>query len=100
MGHEVGLDDGWQHRDPVLVSLTPAHDDLVGVEVHVLDPQPTALEHPEPGPVEQTTHQTWHAVELSEHGADLLAGQDDWQALRGASRGRRRRAMGDRAPAR
>src|SRR2546428_12373942 len=81
MGREVGLDDGWQDRDPVLVALAPTHDNLVGVEVHVLDPQPTALEHPEPGPVEQTTHQTWHAVELPEHGADLLAGQDDWQAL-------------------
>src|SRR2546428_3731778 len=81
MGHEVGLDDGWQHRDPVLVSLTPAHDDLVGVEGPVLDPPPTALERPEPGPVEQTTHQAWHAVELSGRGAGLLAGQDGWQAL-------------------
>src|SRR6266481_7431202 len=45
VGHQVGLDDSGQHRDPILVAFAAAHDDLVGVEVYILDAQPTALEH-------------------------------------------------------
>jgi len=65
---EVGLGGGGEHRDPILVALAAADDDLVGGEVDVLDAEPAALEHPELGAVEQAGHEARHAVELLEHG--------------------------------
>jgi hypothetical protein len=52
VAHQIRLDGGGQHRDPVLLALGVPHGDLVGREVDVLHAQPAALEPAEPGPVE------------------------------------------------
>ena len=65
----------------VLVSPAAADDDLVGGEVGVLDAEPAPLEHAEAGAVEQAGHEARYAVELLEHGADLVAAEDDGQPL-------------------
>jgi len=44
MPDEVGLHGGGQHRHAVTVALAGPHDDLVGGEVHVLDPEVGAFE--------------------------------------------------------
>lgn len=49
MSPEIYLGDGGEHRDPVLVALAAANDDLAGGEVDVLDSEPAALENPAPG---------------------------------------------------
>jgi hypothetical protein len=79
VAHQLRLRDRRQHRDSILVALPTADHDLVAGEVHVLDPQATALEHPEARPVEQAGHEPRHAVQLLKQGADLGAGQDDGQ---------------------
>ena len=76
---EVRLDHLRKHRDAVLVALPGPDDDLVGGEVHVLD---ATLENPQAGAIEQAGHEPRRALELLEHGADLLASQDDGQTLR------------------
>jgi len=78
---EVRLGDAREHGDPVLVALAAADDDLVGGEVDVLDAEPAALEHPEPGTVEQAGHEARHAVEPLEHGANLLTRENDGEPL-------------------
>ena len=40
------------------------------------------LEHPEPGAVEQAGHEAWHPLEPLEHGANLVARQENRQPLR------------------
>ena len=78
---QIGLGHGRQHRDAILVALAATDDDLVRGEVDVLDAEPAALEHPEPGPVQQAGHEAGHPLEPLEHGAHLVAGEDDRQAL-------------------
>jgi hypothetical protein len=78
---EVGLGGGGEHRDPILVAFAAADDDLVGGEVDVLDSEPAAVEHPEPGAVGQAGQKVGHAVEPLEHGAYLVAREDDGQPL-------------------
>ena len=53
------------------VALAAADHDLVGGEVNILDAEPAALEHPEPGAVEQAGHEVRHTVEPLEHPAHL-----------------------------
>src|SRR5262245_64212548 len=79
MPSEVTLDDRGKHRDPILVALAAANDDLVRGEVDVLDPEPAAFEDPEPGSIEQAGHETRHALEPIEDGSDLFTAEDDWQ---------------------
>jgi hypothetical protein len=81
MAPQVGLDDAREHGDPALVALVAADNDLVAREIQVLDAEPTALEHPEAGTVEQAGHEARHPVEAVEHGADLLPRENDGQAL-------------------
>ena len=78
---EIRVGHGRQHRNAILVALAAADDDLVGGEVDVLDSEPAALEHPEPGAVEQAGHEARHPVEPLEHGAYLVAREDDRQPL-------------------
>jgi hypothetical protein len=63
-------------------TLAATDDELVGVEVDVLGAEPAALEHPEPGAVEQAGHEAGHPLEPLEHGADLVARQNNRQPLR------------------
>src|SRR5262245_66605802 len=77
MPSEVTLDDRGKHRDPILVALAAANDDLVRGEVDVLDPEPAAFEDPEPGSIEQAGHETRHALEPIEAGSGLLMVWDE-----------------------
>src|SRR5207247_6677047 len=78
---EIGLGHGRQHCNAILVALAATDDDLVGGEVDILDAEPAALEHAEPGAIEQAGHEARHAVEPLEHGAYLVAREDDGQPL-------------------
>lgn len=79
MADEFGLDHPREHGDPVFVALAAADDDLIAGEVDVLDTEPATLEHPQPRPVQQASHEVRHALESLEHGADLIAREDDGQ---------------------
>jgi hypothetical protein len=78
---EILPGDGGQHRDPVLVALAAADDDLVGGEVHVLHPKPAALEHPESGAIEQVCHQLRGPVEPLEQCANFVSREYDGHVL-------------------
>ena len=64
MPRQVGGDDGRQRRDAVLVALAAADHDLVAAEVHVLHPQPRALEETQARAVEEQGHEPRRAVDL------------------------------------
>jgi hypothetical protein len=66
-----GLDDGRQHRDPVLVAPCASNNELLGAEVDVLNPELAALQDTKARAVEQGRHEAGHAAEPLEHGADL-----------------------------
>ena len=74
---KVGLGHRGQHRHAVLVALAAADEHLIRRQIHVLDSKSTALEHAETRPVEQAGHEPGHALELLEHRAHLVPGQDD-----------------------
>ena len=63
----------------MVIALAPADDDLIGGEVEVLHAEPAALEHPQARSVEQARHEAGRAIESLEHGADLVAGENDRQ---------------------
>ena len=79
---EVTLDRRRQHRPAVLVALAASNHNQVGAEVHVLHAETTALEDAEAGAVEQAGHESRRAGEPLEQGPPLVAGENDWQALR------------------
>jgi hypothetical protein len=66
----------------VLVTLAAPDDDLVGCEVDVLDPEAAAFEDAKTSAVQQAHHDTRRPAEALDHGADLLAGEDNGQARR------------------
>jgi hypothetical protein len=78
---QIRLGDGWEHREPIFVALAATDGDLIGGEVDVLGAEPATLEHPEPSAVEQAGHEARHPLEPLEHGADFVAGEDDWQPV-------------------
>ena len=75
------LDDAREHGDAVLVALAAAYHDLVASEVDVLDAQATALQHTQPGAVEETSQEAGSSVQPLHHRADLLAREDHGQPL-------------------
>jgi hypothetical protein len=79
MAEKPGLGHGREHGDAVLVALAAADEDLISGEVHVLHAEPAALEHPQACSVEQARHEAGRAIESLEHGADLVAGENDGQ---------------------
>ena len=64
-----------------MVGLTPPDDDLVHLEVDVLDSQATAFEQAQAGAIEKGGHEPGRAVQLGDHRAHLVAGEDDGEAL-------------------
>ncbi len=79
MAEKPGLGHGREHGDPVLIALAAADEDLIGGEVDVLHAEPAALEHPQACSVEQACHEAGRAIQSLEHGADLVAGENDGQ---------------------
>jgi hypothetical protein len=51
-------------------------------EVDVLGAEPATLEHRESGAVQRAGHEAGRPLELLEHGVNLVADEDDRQALR------------------
>ena len=51
MARERRLHRRRKHGHPILVALAAAHHDLIAREVHILDAQVAAFEHPQPGAV-------------------------------------------------
>ena len=73
-----------QHRDAVLGALAVPDDDEVRREVDVLDAQVRGFEKAEAGAIEEQRHEARHALELLEHGPDLVTREHDGQPLRPA----------------
>jgi hypothetical protein len=71
-----------QHRPAVLGALPAANDDLPPLEVHVLDPEPQALEKPEPAAVEKHRDESRSAVELVKDASHFLTREHDRNPLR------------------
>jgi len=72
MPGQLRVDDGRQRRDAVLVSLAGADGDLMPGEVDVLNPQPSALEQPQAGAIQQDGHETGSTAKLADDGAPRL----------------------------
>src|SRR3989442_1543963 len=53
MSGEVGLHHAREHGHAILVTLAPAHHDLISGEIDVLDAQAAAFEQAKPGSVQQ-----------------------------------------------
>jgi hypothetical protein len=66
-----------QHGDAVALALSVPHEDLAGVELHVLDPQSQAFQEAETGAVEEAGDQVMGAVHLRQHAASLFTVEDD-----------------------
>ena len=79
---QVCLHRGRQHGGAILMPLAVADGELVRCEVHVLHPQATAFQQPQPGAIQQDRHEPRDAIEALEDGADLLARHDDGEPLR------------------
>ena len=73
MSLERRPDRDGQERRAVFPALPTAHDDLVGIEVDVLHPQPDALEETEARAVKEHDHESVGTLKSEEHGADLVA---------------------------
>jgi hypothetical protein len=65
----------------VLATLSIANPQLVTVEVQVLHAKARALEHAQPGSVEQRAHQTGHSFHLFKHRLHFVARQDHRQSV-------------------
>jgi hypothetical protein len=77
---QVGDHDRGQRRGPILVALSPAHHDLVAREIDTLHPHARGLEETKASSVQQDRHQAVNASELTDDGADFVAGQHHGQA--------------------
>ena len=77
-----------QDGDAVLAALAVVHGELEAEEVHVLDPEPAALEQAQAGAVHEGAHEPGHAAQLPKDCVDLLAREHERQArgLLGAGR--------------
>ena len=80
MSRQVGDHDRRQRRGPVFVALSPAHYDLVAREIDVLHPHARGLEETKASSVEQDRHEPVNAAELTDDGANFVAGQHHGQA--------------------
>src|SRR5581483_5037415 len=69
--------DARQHGDAIFVAFAFAHSDLVCTEVYVFDPQPQTLQQPQPGAVQQVTHEPVHALQRVEQRFHLVLSQHD-----------------------
>jgi hypothetical protein len=72
----------WQHRYPVLLALAVTHKDLAVRQIHVLHPQPQALDHAQPRPVEQACQQPARTFHRGQQAFDFLGFQRRRQAWR------------------
>jgi hypothetical protein len=79
---EIRLRRRGEHRDAIPLALPVADDDLIRVQIDVLHAEPAALEQPEARAVQQQRHQTRHAIEPLQDGANLGARQHDRKPLR------------------
>lgn len=61
----------------VLVALAAPHENLVGSEVDILDPESSAFQEPKAGTIHQGGHQLGRPVEMFQNGPNLVTGQDD-----------------------
>src|SRR6266536_4560161 len=82
MLQEAGLDDAWEHGDPVLVALAAPDHNLVRGKVDVLYTKPTTFQYPEAGTVQQGGHEARDTVKPLEQRADLIPAEDDRKPLR------------------
>src|SRR5437667_2093573 len=80
MPGQLGADDGRERRDPVLVALAGADNDLMPPEIDVLYPEPSALQKTQAGAIQQDGHEAGSAAELTENRPHLVAGEHDWQS--------------------
>jgi len=85
MGRQPRLQSARKNCGAVLRSLPVSDEDLMPLEIHVLHTKSTALEQPQSRSVEQRDHELGHPFEMSQHPADLVAGEKDWQSF--ANRG-------------
>jgi O-acetyl-ADP-ribose deacetylase (regulator of RNase III) len=77
-----GLDQGLgDHGQPVLASLAVADGQLVAVEVEVLHPDSQGFQQAEAAAVQQGRDQARGTIHLPQQRADLVAREDDGQAL-------------------
>jgi len=81
MADEIVLHGDREHTDAVPVALSGSHDDLVGSEVHILDAKAGALKEAEPRAIEQDGHQSGRPLELTDHGAHLVPGEDNGESF-------------------
>src|SRR5262245_16380512 len=56
-----------QHRHPILLSLTIPDNHLMLAEIEVLHPQPKALHQPQPCAIEETAHQPFGILQMTQH---------------------------------
>jgi hypothetical protein len=82
VSREVSLDRRWEQCYAVLLPLAVSDQDVVHTELHILDPQLGTFQEPEPGTVEQGSHQTRGPAKMGQHGLHLFSGQDDGEADR------------------
>jgi hypothetical protein len=61
-----------QEGSAVSLALAPSHAQPPRVEIHVFGAQGYALHDPQPGAIEQGSHQVPDAGKLRQHGPDLL----------------------------
>jgi len=86
-----------QHGDAVLATLAVVDHQLPAREVHVLDPQPAALEQPEAGFVHEGAPEGRRAAQATEHRLHLVAREDQRNAHRTLGPGHLFQAL-DRTP--
>jgi hypothetical protein len=77
MTRQVHLDHRRKQGHTILLSFTSPHEDLIGAEVHVLRPEPSAFQQAQSGPVQDGRHEPRRSLELVQDGPDLLTGEDD-----------------------
>jgi len=77
---QLGADDGWKRRDPILVAFAGANDDLMPPEINVLHAEAGAFEKAQAGAIHEDGHEARSAAELADDSPYLVAREYDWQS--------------------
>lgn len=73
---------GGKHRDPVLISFSSAHHNLIAGKIDILHPQAEAFHKPKTCPVQEHGHQPLGASETPKNGSDFLPSEHNREMAR------------------